>query len=92
MYAFRHEESESVVRFEIGCRINGVFAHAQKQRSQKTAENAMKMQLEDLISHVYTFFGTRNLNLRSILKPEVVLLVLLRMRSNKITKNGDNCP
>ena len=37
---------------------------------------------------LYMFFGTRNPKLMSILKPEVDLLVLLRMRSNKITKNG----
>ncbi len=36
------------------------------------------------------FFGTGNQNLRSILKPEVDLMVFLRMRSDKITKNGKN--
>jgi hypothetical protein len=36
------------------------------------------------------FFGTGNLNLRSILKPEVELMVFMRMRSNKIAKNGEN--
>ena len=50
------------------------------------------MQFEGLISRVYMFFGTRNPNLRSILKPEVELMVFLRMRSNKITKNGENAP
>ncbi len=34
------------------------------------------------------FFGTRNPNLRSVLKVE--LMVFLRMRSNKITKNAEN--
>ena len=48
------------------------------------------MQFEGLISRVYMFFGTGNPNLRSILKPEVELMVFLRMRSNKITKNGKN--
>ena len=38
----------------------------------------------------YMFFGTRNPNLRSILKPEVELMVFLRMRSDKITKKGEN--
>ncbi len=38
----------------------------------------------------YMFFGTRNPNLRTILKPEVELMVFLRMRSDKITKNGEN--
>jgi hypothetical protein len=37
------------------------------------------------------FFGTGSANLRSILKPEVELLVFLRMRSNKITKSGEKC-
>jgi hypothetical protein len=36
------------------------------------------------------FFGTMSQNLRSILKPEVKLQVFLRMRSDKITKNGEN--
>ena len=44
------------------------------------------MQFKRLTSHVYMFFGTGNPNLRSILKPEVELMVFLRMRSNKITK------
>ena len=30
--------------------------------------------------------------MRSILKPEVELMVFLRMRSDKITKNGEKCP
>ena len=38
---------------------------------------------------MYMFFGAGNPNLRSILKPEVELIVVLRMRSNKITKNGE---
>ena len=37
---------------------------------------------------VYMLFGTRNLIWRSILTPEVELMVFLRMRSDKITKNG----
>ena len=48
------------------------------------------MRLEDIISRMYMFFGTRNPNLTSILKPEVELMVFLRMRSNKIMKNGKN--
>ncbi len=36
------------------------------------------------------FFGMGNPNLRSILKPEVELLVSLRMRRDKITKNAEN--
>ncbi len=40
----------------------------------------------------YMFFGTRSPNLTSILKPEVELMVFLRMRSDKITKNGEKRP
>ncbi len=36
---------------------------------------------------MYMFFGTGNPNLRSILKPEVALIVFLRMRSNKNAEN-----
>ena len=49
------------------------------------------MQFEGLVSRVYMFFGTRNPNLRSILKPKVELMVFLRMSSKKIMKNGDKC-
>ncbi len=38
------------------------------------------------------FFGTGNPNLRSILKPEVVLMVLLRMRSNKNVISAEKRP
>ena len=34
------------------------------------------------------FFGTGSPNFGSILKPKVELMVFLRMRSNKIMKNG----
>ena len=47
------------------------------------------MRFEGLISRVYMFFGTMNPNFLSILKPEVDLMVFLRMRSNKITKNDE---
>ncbi len=46
------------------------------------------MQFEGLIFSPYMFFGTRNPNLKSILKPEVESMVFLRMRSDKITKNA----
>ena len=42
------------------------------------------------VSCVHMFFGTGSPNLMSILKPEVELAVFLRMRSNKIMKNGEN--
>jgi len=35
-------------------------------------------------------FGKRNPILRSILEPEVELIVCLRMRSKKITKTAEN--
>ncbi len=50
------------------------------------------MQFKRLIFRLYKFFGTGNPNFRSILKLEVELMVLLRMRSNKITKNAVKCP
>ncbi len=50
------------------------------------------MQFKGVISRMYMLFGTGNPNLRSILKPEVELMVFLRMRSNKVTKNGGKCP
>ncbi len=50
------------------------------------------MQFKGLISRMYMFFGTGNPNLRSILKPEVELMVFMRMRSKKIKKNGEKCP
>ncbi len=50
------------------------------------------MQFKRLISRAYKFFGTGSPNLRSILKPEVELMVFLRMRSDKIKKNGEKCP
>ena len=49
------------------------------------------MQFKGLISRTYMFFGAGYPNLRSILKPEVELIVFLRMRSNKIVKNGAKC-
>ena len=55
-------------------------------------KNVSKIQFEGLISCVYMFFGTGNPNLKSILKSEVELMVFLRMRGNKITKNGGKCP
>jgi hypothetical protein len=43
------------------------------------------MQFEGLISRMYMFLFTSSPKLRSILKPEVELMVFLRMRSNNIT-------
>ena len=50
----------------------------------------LKRSFKAQVPRVYMFFGTRSSNLRSILKPEVELMVFLRMRSDKITKNGKN--
>ena len=58
----------------------------------ENAENVLKIQFKGLISYAYMFFGTGNPNLRSILKPEVELIVFLRMRSNEITKKTVKCP
>ena len=69
-----------------------VFLRMRSNKITKTAKNALKMQFECLISRVYMFFCTRNPNLRSIYKPEVELMVFLRMRSNKITKTAKNSP
>ncbi len=69
-----------------------VFLGMRSNKITKNGKNAPKMKFEGLISRMYMFFGTRNPNLRFILKPEVELRVFLRMRSNKITKNGDKCP
>ncbi len=69
-----------------------VFCACAVIKSRKTLENVLKIQFKGLISRMYMFFGAGNPNLRSILKPEVELMVFLRMRCNKITKNGDKCP
>ena len=69
-----------------------VFLLMRSKKSRKTPKNAIKIQFEGLISRVYMFFGTRNPILRSTLEPAVEVMVLLRMRSNKITKNGGKCP
>jgi hypothetical protein len=66
-----------------------VFLRMRSDKITKTAQNAIKMQFECLISGAYMFFGTRSPNLRSILKPEVDLMVFSRMRSDKFTKNGE---
>ena len=50
----------------------------------------LKCSVKAQVPREYMFFGTGSPNLRSILKPEVELMVFLRMRSDKITKNGKN--
>ena len=68
-----------------------VFLRMRSDKITKNAENVLKIQFKGLIFRMYMFFGAGNPNMRSILKPEVELMVFLRMRSNKITKNGDKC-
>ncbi len=50
----------------------------------------LKCSFKARFPRVYMFFGTRSPNLWSFLTPEVELMVLLRMRSDKITKNAEN--
>ncbi len=47
----------------------------------KKLKNVLKVQSEGVISRVYMYFGTENQDLKSIFKPEVELMVFLRMRS-----------
>ncbi len=68
-----------------------VFLRMRSDKITKNGENAIKMQFKGLISPAYMFLGTMSPNLRSILKLEVELMVFLRMRSDKITKNGEKC-
>ena len=50
----------------------------------------LKMTLESLFSRAYMLFDTGNPNLRSIFKAEVVIMVLLRMRNNKVDTVNPN--
>jgi hypothetical protein len=61
-----------------------VFLRMRSNKITTNGENDLKMQFEGLLSRVCTFSGTQNPNFGSILKPEVELMVFLRMRSNKI--------
>ncbi len=71
-----------------------VFLRMRSNKITKTPKHVFKLQFEGLISHVYMCFGTGNPNLKSILIPEVVSTVFLRMRmrNNKITKKRRKCP
>ncbi len=69
-----------------------VLLRMRSDKITQNAENVPKIHFRGIIFRSYMFFGTRNPNMRSILKPEVELMVFLRMRSNKITKNGEKCP
>jgi hypothetical protein len=92
MYMFfgtRNPNFRSILKPEVEIIV---FLRMRSNIITKTAKMPPKMRSKGLFSREYMFFGTRNPNLRFILKPEVELMVLLRMRSNKITKNGDKCP
>jgi hypothetical protein len=52
----------------------------------------LKCSVKAQVPREYMFFGAWSPNLRSILKPEVELMVFLRMRSDKITKNCEKSP
>ncbi len=49
------------------------------------------MELVGVIFRVYIFLGTRNMNTRFVLKPEVELMVFLRMRSKKYHEKRRKC-
>ena len=65
-----------------------VFLHMRSNKITKNTENTLYMPFERPISHVFIIFRHGNPNLRSILTPEVVIVVFLRTRSDKITKNA----
>ena len=88
-FGTRNPNLRSVLKPEVELMV---FLRMRSNKITKNGENALKMQFEGLVSRVYMFLGTKNLNLRSILKLEVELMVFLRMRSNKIAKNGEKCP
>ena len=58
-----------------------VFLRMRSNIITKNGENAPKIRSEGLFSREYMFYGTRNPNLRSILKPKVELMVSLRVRT-----------
>ena len=69
MYMFfgtRKPNLRSTLKPEVELRV---FLRMRSNKITKTAGNALKMQFEGLISNVYMFFGTGNLNLKSLLKP-----------------------
>ena len=79
IYVFRNRESESKARFETGGRTNGFYGHAV---TQKCHSNSIS---RPTFSRMRCF-GTRNPNLISVLKSEIVYLVLVRKRSDKSKK------
>ena len=64
-----------------------VFLCMRSDKITKTLKLLLKRSFKAQVPRVYMFFGTRSLQLGSILKPDVELMVFLRTRSNRITKN-----
>ena len=87
-FGTRNPNLRSILKPEVELMV---FLRMRSNKITKNGENALKMQFEGLIFRVYMFFGTRNPNLRSILKPEVELMVFQRMRSIKIATNDEKC-
>ena len=87
---FRHEESEFEVNFETGSGTSFVFCACAVIQGRKRTKVFLKMPLESLFSRAYMLFDTGNPNLRSIFKAEVVIMVLLRMRNNKVDTVNPN--
>ncbi len=69
-----------------------VFLRMRSQKKiTKNAVIAIKMELVRVIFRVSIFFGTQNMNMRCILKPEVELMVFQRMRSQKNHEKRRKC-
>ncbi len=58
------------------------FLRMRSKKHEKCRKMSLKCNFKAQFPRVYMFFGTRNPNLRSILKPKVELMVFLRMRSD----------
>ena len=58
--------------------------------TKKTAKNALKMQFQSPISTYVYVFRYEKSEFGSILKPEVELMVFLRMRRKKSRKTAEN--
>ena len=62
------------------------------KNSRKTRKMPLKRSFNAQFPRVCMFFGTRSSHFRSILKPEVELMVLLRMRSEKKSRKTRKMP
>ena len=88
IYVFRYGESEFDVHHEPEVELM-LFVCMCSNNITNSGENAPKMQLEGQIFTFLMFFDTGNPNLRSILKPKI--MVFPRRGSYKITNNGEKC-